>query len=186
MANRINLISPDIAKLIEASDSEEEVSDFGDQHRTSAYFRHWTDNQRLKKHSSFSIAKTLELLPRDVKHSEIPNLIRQLALETINCIFQISLQIYTDVNRGDGGISVSSHVGIDGNEKADFLARNAAEEEVILTGYLTFSELSSLTKIELPHLGRTPPSHPWYFGRNPGGSLKLMHRKYQTAPSRPL
>ncbi|GFU33142.1 uncharacterized protein TNCV_4156641 [Trichonephila clavipes] len=76
---------------------------------------------------------------------------------------------------------VPSHVGIDGNEKADFLARTATEEEVSSTGYLTFSELSSLKKIELHHLGRTP-SHSWYFGRNPGGgSFMLMPRQYQTA-----
>ncbi|GFT40026.1 uncharacterized protein TNCV_12581 [Trichonephila clavipes] len=78
---------------------------------------------------------------------------------------------------------VPSHVGIDGNEKADFLARAAAEEGSP-TGSLTFSELSSLKKIELHHLRRDSPSHPWYFGRNPGSSFKLMPRKYQTAISR--
>ncbi|GFX10009.1 uncharacterized protein TNCV_4101481 [Trichonephila clavipes] len=116
-----------------------------------------------------------ELLSRVVKHSEIPDLIRQLALKTINCISRTSLQIYTDGSR------VPSHVGIDFNEKADFLPRTAAEEEVSPSGYLTFSELSSLKKIELHHFGRTPPSHPWYFRRNPGGSSKLMPRKYQIA-----
>ncbi|GFU33189.1 hypothetical protein TNCV_4156951 [Trichonephila clavipes] len=76
-------------------------------------------------------------------------------------------------------------MGMDNKEKADFLARTAAEEEVSSTGYLTFSELSSLKKIKLYHLGRTPPSHPWYFGRNPGGSsFKLMPRKYQIVFSR--
>ncbi|GFV05680.1 RNase H domain-containing protein, partial [Trichonephila clavipes] len=169
-----------------------------------------------------------ELLSRVVKHSEIPDLIRQLALKTISCIPQTSLQIYTDGSKGDGGISVQlltssavmdnkikytnfcsvfkpalidirrgfqyacetevqfedvwiltdsrasvqhlsnwtyiedqtsvdiinllgrissnyrvhfqwvpSHVGIDGNEKADFLARTAVEKEVSPTGYLT-------------------------------------------------
>ncbi|GFX69169.1 hypothetical protein TNCV_3563451 [Trichonephila clavipes] len=56
-----------------------------------------------------------------------------------------------------------------------------AEETVSSTGYLKFSELSSLKRIELHHLGRTPPSHRWYLGRNAGGSFKLMSRKYQTA-----
>ncbi|GFT77020.1 hypothetical protein TNCV_1099161 [Trichonephila clavipes] len=72
-------------------------------------------------------------------------------------------------------------MGIDGNGKADFLARFAVEERVSptsLTITLTFSELPSLKKTELNHFGRTPP---WYFGRNPGGSFKLMPRKYQTA-----
>ncbi|GFW42112.1 HTH_Tnp_Tc3_2 domain-containing protein [Trichonephila clavipes] len=55
-----------------------------------------------------------------------------------------------------------------------------AEEKVSRTGYITFSELSS-PKIELHHLGRTTPGHPWYFERNPGGSFKIMPRKYQTA-----
>ncbi|GFU27587.1 hypothetical protein TNCV_283051 [Trichonephila clavipes] len=41
---------------------------------------------------------------------------------------------------------VPSHVEIDGNEKAHFLARTAAEEEVSTTGSLTFSELSSLKR----------------------------------------
>ncbi|GFX12514.1 hypothetical protein TNCV_2930051 [Trichonephila clavipes] len=67
---------------------------------------------------------------------------------------------------------------IDSNKKTDFLARTAAEEKVRPTGYLTF-QLSSLKKIKLHHLGRTPPSHPWYFRRNPR-SFKLMPRKYQT------
>ncbi|GFU73576.1 hypothetical protein TNCV_3360161 [Trichonephila clavipes] len=58
------------------------------------------------------------------------------------------------------------------------ISRTAAEE-VIPTGSLTFSESSSLKKIELHHIGRTPPIHPWYFGKNPGGSFKLMPRKYQ-------
>ncbi|GFV87914.1 hypothetical protein TNCV_781951 [Trichonephila clavipes] len=57
----------------------------------------------------------------------------------------------------------------------------AAEEEVSPTGYLTFSELSSLKKIELHHFGTTLPKHSWYFKRNPGGSFKRITRKYQTA-----
>ncbi|GFW78785.1 RNase H domain-containing protein [Trichonephila clavipes] len=62
--------------------------------------------------------------------------------------------------------SVPSHVGINGKEKVDFLARTAAEEGMSPAGPLTFSELSSLKKIELNQIGKTPPSHPWYFGRN--------------------
>ncbi|GFV38447.1 RNase H domain-containing protein [Trichonephila clavipes] len=42
---------------------------------------------------------------------------------------------------------VTSPVGIYGNEKADFLAGTAAEEEVNPVGYLTFSELSFLKEI---------------------------------------
>ncbi|GFU64002.1 RNase H domain-containing protein [Trichonephila clavipes] len=102
----------------------------------------------------------------------------QTSLDILNLIDRISSNHCVHFQQ------VPSHVGIDGNEKADFLARTAAEEEVSPVGYLTFSELSSLKKIELHHLRRTSPSHPWYFGRNPGGSFKLMPRKYQSAFSR--
>ncbi|GFU98490.1 hypothetical protein TNCV_3653211 [Trichonephila clavipes] len=57
---------------------------------------------------------------------------------------------------------------MDGNEKADFLASTGAKERVNPTRSLTFSDFSSLRKIELSRLGRTPP---WYFGRHP---FKLM------------
>ncbi|GFV65363.1 hypothetical protein TNCV_2072761 [Trichonephila clavipes] len=60
-------------------------------------------------------------------------------------------------------------MGIDGNEKANFLARTAAEEWMSLTWSLSFSTLSSFKKIELNELGGTPPSHPWYFERNHSG-----------------
>ncbi|GFY07174.1 RNase H domain-containing protein [Trichonephila clavipes] len=72
---------------------------------------------------------------------------------------------------------IPSHVGIDINEKADFLARTAAEEEVSLTRSFAFIEFSSFKKIELNQLKRVPPSHPWYLGRNPGSSFRLMTRK---------
>ncbi|GFV58865.1 autophagy protein 5 [Trichonephila clavipes] len=32
---------------------------------------------------------------------------------------------------------------------------------------LTFAELSSIKRMEFNALWRVPPSHPWYFGRNP-------------------
>ncbi|GFT93284.1 hypothetical protein TNCV_2220421 [Trichonephila clavipes] len=40
-------------------------------------------------------------------------------------------------------------MGIGGNEKANFLARTVAEEEMSSTGSITFRELSFLKKIEL-------------------------------------
>ncbi|GFU79145.1 hypothetical protein TNCV_2136681 [Trichonephila clavipes] len=82
--------------------------------------------------------------------------------------------------RGLGSSSRGSHVGIDGNEKADFLAWTVAKEGMAPTGFLMFSKLFSLKKIDLNKLGRTPPSHSWRFGRSPRGSLRLMPRKYQT------
>ncbi|GFQ90878.1 hypothetical protein TNCT_504211 [Trichonephila clavata] len=52
------------------------------------------------------------------------------------------------------------------------------EEGMSPTG---ISELSSLKKTDFTQLGRTLLSHPLYFGKNPGGSFRLMPRKYQTA-----
>ncbi|GFW31282.1 retrovirus-related Pol polyprotein from transposon 17.6 [Trichonephila clavipes] len=49
---------------------------------------------------------------------------------------------------------VTSHMGIDGNEKADFFTKTAAEEGVSPTGS---SKFSSLKNIELNQLGKTPP-----------------------------
>ncbi|GFX97834.1 uncharacterized protein TNCV_4904851 [Trichonephila clavipes] len=73
---------------------------------------------------------------------------------------------------------VPSHVGIDDNGKVDLLVNIAAKGGVSSFGYLTFSKLSSHKKIELNHPGRNPPSHPWYFGRNPGGSLSVDYTGY--------
>ncbi|GFW03811.1 hypothetical protein TNCV_2539221 [Trichonephila clavipes] len=53
-----------------------------------------------------------ELLSRVVKHSDIPDLIKQLELETINCIPQTSLQIKTDRRRGDRVISVVKYTSL--------------------------------------------------------------------------
>ncbi|GFW84874.1 RNase H domain-containing protein [Trichonephila clavipes] len=41
---------------------------------------------------------------------------------------------------------IPSHVGIEGNERADFLARTAAVEDVSTRGNLTFSEISKISK----------------------------------------
>ncbi|GFS60400.1 RNase H domain-containing protein [Trichonephila clavipes] len=100
---------------------------YNEQHRTSAYLHAWINNRRLMIHSPFSYARTLNLPSSDVephslsftgagleldgiyfhdqlltcvtKSSEIPALINQLALETINGIPQSSLKIYTDGSR---------------------------------------------------------------------------------------
>ncbi|GFV41286.1 hypothetical protein TNCV_383001 [Trichonephila clavipes] len=131
------------------------------------------------KHSPFSYARTLNLPSSDVephslsftgsglefdgiyfhdqlltsvtKSSEIPALVNQLTLETINGIPQSSLKIYTDGSRGHSIHFqwIPSHVGIEGNERADFLARTAAVEGVSPRGNLTFSEISTISKLEL-------------------------------------
>ncbi|GFV51991.1 hypothetical protein TNCV_1323441 [Trichonephila clavipes] len=67
------------------------------------------------------------------------------------------------------------------NEEADFLTKPTAEKGMSRTGSLTLSELSSRKQIDLTHLGRAPPDHPWYFGGNPGDPFKLTPRKYHIA-----
>ncbi|GFQ78325.1 hypothetical protein TNCT_241691 [Trichonephila clavata] len=71
----------------------------------------------------------------------------------------------------------ASHVGIKSNEKVDSLSSTASEEEASPTVSLTFCEFFSLKKIDLNQLERIPPSHNWYFGRNPGGSFRFMSGK---------
>ncbi|GFU89874.1 putative RNA-directed DNA polymerase from transposon BS [Trichonephila clavipes] len=196
-----------------------------------------------------------QLLTSETKSSEIPALVNQLALESINVIPQSSLRIYTFGNRDDKGISGSGvcistpsvalefkiknpnycsvfkseliairrglqcsaqlgdrfqeiwiltdsrasiqhldnwgnigdqtsldilslfhdlssghskhfqwfplHVVIEGKERADFLARTAAVESVSPRGNLTFSEISTISKLELNRQIKTPPSHAW-------------------------
>ncbi|GFX85806.1 hypothetical protein TNCV_2472081 [Trichonephila clavipes] len=138
-------------------------------HRTWAYLRDWNVNQRLKKYSPFSLAKTLGLPSAHGKPHPLCPVGFDMELEEID--FHEEL--------------LGSHPtwGIDGNEKADFLARTAAEEKVSPTGSLLLHS-SSLKKIELNQLGRFPPTYPSYLGRNPGGSFKLMPKKYETAFSR--
>ncbi|GFY30131.1 probable RNA-directed DNA polymerase from transposon BS [Trichonephila clavipes] len=127
-----------------------------------------------------------QLLTSVTKSSEIPALVNQLALETINEIPKSSLKIYTD---GSSGHNIHfqwipSHVGIEGNERADFLARTAAVEGVSPRGNLTFSDLSTISKLELNRPNKTPPSHAWYFAKCPGESFRLSSRPLQSTYSR--
>ncbi|GFW15110.1 hypothetical protein TNCV_172571 [Trichonephila clavipes] len=226
---------------------------------------------------SFS-KRRLYSLTSVTKSSEIPALVNQLALETINGIPQSSLKIYTDGSRGEKGISGSGvyiptssgalefkiknpnycsvfrseliairrglqcaaqledrfqeiwiltdsrasiqhlanwgdigdqtsldilsllhylssghsihfqwiplHVSIEGNERADFLASTAAVEGVSPRGNLTFSEISTIPKLELNRQIKTPPSHAWYFAKCPGASFRLSSRPLQSTYSR--
>lgn len=81
---------------------------------------------------------------------------------------------------------IPSHVGVEGNEKADFLARSGSEEGVNPGGELTFSEISSLAKIKINKLTKIPPNHSWYFAKRPGETFNIRPRQYQTAFSRYL
>ncbi|GFT21885.1 RNase H domain-containing protein [Trichonephila clavipes] len=80
---------------------------------------------------------------------------------------------------------IPSHVGIEGNERADFLARTAAVEGVSPTrGNLTFSEISTISKLELNRQIKTPPIHAWYFAKCPGESFRLSSIPLQSTYSR--
>ncbi|GFX95281.1 RNase H domain-containing protein [Trichonephila clavipes] len=76
---------------------------------------------------------------------------------------------------------IPSRVGIEGNERADFLARTAAVESVSPRGNLTFSEIS---KLELNRQIKTPPSQAWYFAKCPGDSFTLSSRPLHSTYSR--
>ncbi|GFV76774.1 uncharacterized protein TNCV_4729941 [Trichonephila clavipes] len=127
-----------------------------------------------------------QLLTSVTKSSEIPALVNQLALETINGIPQSSLKIYTDGSRGHSIHFqwIPSHVGIEGNERATFLSRIAAVEGVSPRGNLTFSEISTISKLELNRQIKTPPSHAWCFAKCPGESFRLISRPLQSTYSR--
>ncbi|GFX35851.1 RNase H domain-containing protein [Trichonephila clavipes] len=212
------------------------------------------------------------------KSSEIPALVNQLALETINGIPQSSSKIYTDGSRGEKGISGSRvyiptpsgalefkiknpnycsvfrseliairrdlhcasqledqfqeiwiltdsrasiqylaywgdfgdqtsldilshlhdlssghsihfqwiplHAGIEGKERADILARIAAVEGASPRRNLTFSEISTLSKLELNRQIKVPPSQAWYFAKCPGESFRLSSIPLQSTYSR--
>ncbi|GFV50237.1 RNase H domain-containing protein [Trichonephila clavipes] len=79
---------------------------------------------------------------------------------------------------------IPSHVGIEGNERADFLDRTAAVECVSPRGNLTFSEISTISKLELNRQIKTPPSHAWYFAKCPGESFRHSSRPLQSTYSR--
>ncbi|GFU00266.1 RNase H domain-containing protein [Trichonephila clavipes] len=79
---------------------------------------------------------------------------------------------------------IPSHVGIEGKERADFLTRTAAVEGVSPRGNLTFSEISTISKLELNRQIKTPPSHAWYFAKCPGESFRLSSRPLQSTYSR--
>ena len=80
---------------------------------------------------------------------------------------------------------VPSHVGLNGNEIADSLAKAASADSMHDNAKLTYSEISSIKRKELNTLWRVPPAHPWYFGKRPRWCHSLnISRKQQTTLSR--
>ncbi|GFU01776.1 hypothetical protein TNCV_1522891 [Trichonephila clavipes] len=68
-----NQLPPSLRRSYCLSKYYNTFSSFGDQHRISACLRDWTDNQRLEKHSPFSLAKTQGLPSANVEpHSLCP------------------------------------------------------------------------------------------------------------------
>ncbi|GFW74791.1 uncharacterized protein TNCV_5137701 [Trichonephila clavipes] len=102
---------------------------------------------------------------------------------------QTSLNILSLLHNLSSGHSIHFqwillHVGIEGYERADFLARTAAVEGVSPRGNLTFFEISTISKLELNRPIITPPSHAGYFAKYPRESFRLSSRPLQSTYSR--
>ncbi|UYV69858.1 hypothetical protein LAZ67_7000980 [Cordylochernes scorpioides] len=77
-----------------------------------------------------------------------------------------------------------SHVGIEGNEAADVLAKKGTKEPLPQKNKLTFKEIETIAKTKINKNWRIPPKHSWYSGVNPGGALKIRNRQHQTTLTR--
>ncbi|GFW29567.1 hypothetical protein TNCV_1549781 [Trichonephila clavipes] len=69
---------------------------------------------------------------------------------------------------------VSSHIGLNGNEIADSLAKSVTADALRSDARLTFAELSSIKRMEFNALWREPNAQPWYFGKNLVGVTNLI------------
>ena len=80
---------------------------------------------------------------------------------------------------------IPSHVGIEGNEIADTLAKAGASEASVLTASLTSLEIFSRVKSQNKTTWLVTPIHHWYRSSRPGGSLTLdYNRQDQTTLTR--
>ncbi|GFX19784.1 RNase H domain-containing protein [Trichonephila clavipes] len=83
------------------------------------------------------------------------------------------------LNSSRHSIYFPSHIGWNGKEIADSLAKSATADALRGDAYLTFAELSSIKRMHFA------PAHPWYFGRKPPWCHQLnIPRDRQTALSR--
>ncbi|UYV83610.1 hypothetical protein LAZ67_23001627, partial [Cordylochernes scorpioides] len=79
---------------------------------------------------------------------------------------------------------IPSHVGIEGNEAADVLAKKGTKEHLPQKNKLTFKEIETIAKTKINKNWRIPPKHSWYSGVNPGGALNIRNRQHQTTLTR--
>ncbi|UYV71749.1 hypothetical protein LAZ67_9000227 [Cordylochernes scorpioides] len=79
---------------------------------------------------------------------------------------------------------IPSHVGIEGNEAADVLAKKGTKEHLPQKNKLTFKEIETIAKTRINKNWRIPPKHSWYSGVNPGGALNIRNRQHQTTLTR--
>ncbi|UYV72399.1 hypothetical protein LAZ67_9002952 [Cordylochernes scorpioides] len=79
---------------------------------------------------------------------------------------------------------IPSHVGIEGNEAADVLAKKGTKEPLPQKNKLTFKEIETVVKTKINKNWRIPPMHSWYSGVNPGGALNIRNIQHQTTLTR--
>ncbi|UYV65303.1 hypothetical protein LAZ67_3003884 [Cordylochernes scorpioides] len=79
---------------------------------------------------------------------------------------------------------IPSHVGIEGNEAADVLAKKGTKEPLPQKNKLTFKEIETVAKTKINKNWRIPPKHSWYSGVNSGGALNIRNRQHQTTLTR--
>ncbi|UYV61642.1 hypothetical protein LAZ67_1005714 [Cordylochernes scorpioides] len=79
---------------------------------------------------------------------------------------------------------IPSHVGIEGNEAADVLAKKGTKEPLPQKNKITFKEIETVAKTKINKNWRIPPKHSWYSGVNPGGALNIRNRQHQTTLTR--
>ncbi|GFT09932.1 transposable element Tcb1 transposase [Trichonephila clavipes] len=99
-----------------------------------------------------------------------------------------SLNILDDVVRLSSRHSiyfqwVHSHIGLNGNEIADSLAKFATADGLRGDTCLTFAELTSIKRMELNALWGVPPGHLWYFERKPRWCHQFNIPSYVSYPS---